>query len=255
MKHLMIPDIQAKPGMATDHLTHIGQLILHERPDVIIQIGDFADMHSLSSYDRGKKCFEGRRFREDIKASDNAMALLLGPMRKYNKKRKILKRKQYKPRMVMTLGNHENRINRAIENAPELDGAIGVNDLRFREHGWELYDFLVPVEIDGVTYAHYFTGDFSPHPLGRAHIIMSKHMKSCTAGHKQMLDYFVSQHKINGRRVQCLIAGAAYAHDEGYRTPQGQDHFRGVVVKHDVLEGEYDPHFISLESLARRYGA
>lgn len=253
MKHLMIPDVQAKPGAPTKHLRHIGQLIMDELPDVIVCIGDFADMHSLSSYDRGKKCFEGRRYKEDLKASNQAMDVLLKPMRDHNKLMAKHKKKRYKPRMVMTLGNHENRINRAVEAAPELDGAIGVHDLGFERHGWEVYDFLVPVTIDGITYSHYFTNDFSPHPIGRAHLIAQKHMTSCTAGHKQMLDYSISQHKVGGRRVQCLIAGAAYMHDEEYRTAQGQDHWRGVIVKHDVVEGEYDPHFISLESLARKY--
>jgi hypothetical protein len=55
MKHLFIPDVQAKEGVPFDHLDWIGRFIVDKKPDVIIQAGDFADMPSLSSYDRGKK--------------------------------------------------------------------------------------------------------------------------------------------------------------------------------------------------------
>jgi len=106
-KHLFIADVQAKEGVPMEHLSWLGQYIVDKKPDVIVQIGDFADMPSLSSYDKGKKSFEGRRYKKDIAAAKQAMDLLLVPMRKYNKKQQENKQKQYKPRMVLTLGNHE----------------------------------------------------------------------------------------------------------------------------------------------------
>jgi hypothetical protein len=47
MKILVIPDCQVKPGVATDHLTWAGKAICDYRPDVVINIGDFADMPPL----------------------------------------------------------------------------------------------------------------------------------------------------------------------------------------------------------------
>ena len=69
MKHLIIPDTQVKPDVDLSYLEWIGQYIVEKKPDVLIQIGDFADMPSLSSYDIGKKSFEGRRYKDDIKAA------------------------------------------------------------------------------------------------------------------------------------------------------------------------------------------
>jgi len=44
-----------------------------------------------------------------------------------------------------------------------------------------------------------------------------------------------------------------YLHDEGYKGPQGNDHWRGIVVKHQVEDGQYDHMLVSLDYLCRRY--
>jgi len=125
MRHLIIPDAQIRPGDNLNFLKAIGNYIVEKKPDVIINIGDFADMPSLSSYDVGKKTFEGRRYVSDVDAVRTAMGVLLNPLVEYNRKQKKTKHQQYNPRMVLTLGNHENRINRAVENDAKLDGTIG----------------------------------------------------------------------------------------------------------------------------------
>ena len=79
IRHLVIPDVQSKPGVTNEHLAWIGQYIADKRPDVIVQIGDFADLPSLSSYDVGKKSFEGRRYKSDLEASHVAMEKLCEP--------------------------------------------------------------------------------------------------------------------------------------------------------------------------------
>ena len=86
--HLVIPDTQCKDGIDFEYLKHIGQYIVDVKPDVIIHLGDFADMESLSSYDQGKKSFEGRRYTKDIAAAHKAMDTLLGPLHEFNFKAK-----------------------------------------------------------------------------------------------------------------------------------------------------------------------
>src|SRR5690349_10871387 len=60
--HMVIPDVQAKPNVSHEHMRWIANYALEKRPDVIVQIGDWADMPSLSLYDKGKRCYEGRRY-------------------------------------------------------------------------------------------------------------------------------------------------------------------------------------------------
>jgi len=54
-KHIMIPDCQVTPYTPTDHLRRISEYIVEHKPDVVVNIGYFADMESLSYYDRVKR--------------------------------------------------------------------------------------------------------------------------------------------------------------------------------------------------------
>lgn len=251
--HLLIPDAQVGPGTPTEHLAACGNFIMEHRPDVIVNIGDHADMPSLCSYDQGKKSFEGRRYALDIVASKEGMETLLEPMARYNRGKRRTKAKQYRPRMVLTLGNHEHRITRAVESDARLDGTIGIADLEYDKFGWDVYDYLQPVEIDGITYVHFAQQALSPTAIQRAHLIAARRHCSYSVGHTQILDYHVSSNLVNGRRVQCLIAGAFYAHDEEYKGPQGNQHWRGIILKRNVNEGQYDPQFISIDTLIKDY--
>jgi len=146
--HLVIPDVQAKDGNDFTFLKCLGNFIVEKQPDTIICIGDFADMESLSTYDKGLKSFEGKRYTKDLFAARDAMDALLEPLFRYNKTAKKNKHKQYKPRMVLTLGNHENRINRAINEDSKLEGLMSIDDLPYQD--WEVYPFLDVVVIDAI---------------------------------------------------------------------------------------------------------
>lgn len=244
----MIPDLQVRPGAPLDHLRWIGQYIVERQPDVIVQIGDWADMESLSSYDKGKLSFEGRRYKRDIEVVEESLDVLDAPIAEYNYRR----RNRYEPRYLVTLGNHEDRISRAVDDQPELAGFMDVDDLPYAEHGWEVHDYLEPVWIDGVAYAHYF---YRPN-TGRSYSgMIETRLKnighSFTQGHEQTLSFGL--HATAAGRRYGLVAGACYLHDEDYKGPQGNSEWRGIVVKHEVHNGEYDPMFVSLDFLCRRY--
>ncbi len=249
--HMIIPDIQSKPGVNLDYLKWIGEYIIAKKPDILICIGDFADMPSLSSYDKGKKSFEGRRYKADIKAAEDAMNLMLGPMRAYNKKAMENHKARYKPRMVMTLGNHEERIMRVSEYSPELDGVVSYDDLPYKD--WEVIDFLKPIMIDGVTYVHYLANPMTGKPYGGTALNqLNKVGRTFIVGHKQTLD-IATRFTIGGVQQWGIIAGAAYPHFEDYKGYQGNDHWRGVLYLHRVIDGSFDPMIISLAYLEDRF--
>ena len=251
--HLVIPDTQVKAGVRLDHLDWVGKLIVDRRPEVIVHLGDHADMESLCSYDKGKKSFEGRRYKRDIESAKEGMRRILGPMCELNRRLRNTKHRQYKPRLVLTLGNHEDRISRAIEYQPELEGVIGIGDLEYRQFGWEVVPYLLPIEIGGVFYSHYFSNKLTGRPHPNSRLMLAREHVSCTQGHVQVKDYEV-QYTGDGRRLQGLRAGAFYLHNEEYKGAQGNHHWRGVIYKHDVDNGQYDPEFISIERLQREYG-
>lgn len=252
-KHLVIPDCQVKPNHDTRYLERIGQYIADKRPDVIVCIGDFADMPSLSSYDVGTKSFEGRRYKDDIAAAIGGMEALFKPIRELDSRLKRNHKERYTPRFVLTLGNHEDRITRAVNKDAKLDGVIGIDDLSYSQFGWEVYPFLDVVVIDGVAYSHYFTTGVLGRPATSAAAQLSKKHMSCVSGHKQGLD-IATGHRADGTRLTSVIAGSCYEHDEDYMGPQGNKHWRGILMLHDVRDGEFDLMPVSLSYLNKKYG-
>lgn len=246
--HVMIPDTQVKPGVPVDHMGWAGQYIVDTfkgHPDcTVIHIGDGPDMESLSSYDKkGSEEMEGRRYRADVDSFNAAFKLLDGPI--------LRTWRTWDPRKVYCYGNHDIRISRAVNDNPQLAGTISLDDLDTSD--WERHEFLKPVVINGVAYCHYFYNPMNGRPIGG---MIETRLKtvghSFTQGHQQTLMYGVRP--VAGKMHHGLVAGAFYAHDEKYLGPQGNDPWRGIIVKHQVVDGTYDPMFVSMDYLARRYG-
>ena len=252
MKHLVLPDVQLRPGDDTTFLKTIGNYIVHKRPDVVVCIGDFADMPSLSSYDVGKKSFEGRRYKDDVIAVKAGMDVLLAPLHAFNKKARSNGKKQYKPRMVLTLGNHEERIERAINNDAKLEGVLAISDLGYEDAGWEVHNFLDVVVIDGVAYSHYFTTGVAGRPASSAAVQLNKKHMSCIAGHQQGLQ-IATGNRADGALITSIIAGSCYEHDEAYMGPQGNSHWRGLLVLNNVNDGSFDLMPIPLHYIKEHY--
>lgn len=250
--HIVIPDTQIKPGVPTEHIEWMAQYIVDKRPDVLVIIGDWADMPSLSSYDVGKKSFEGRTYRDDILAANDALQRLMAPIEREQARRIVGKRGKWGLRKVVTLGNHEHRINRAIENDRKLEGLVSTDDLFFKQFGFEVYPFLEPVVVDGVAYCHYFVSGVMGRPCTTARSLLNKHHMSCVAGHLQGHDIATSN-RADGSRITAVVAGSCYLHDEIYLNHQTNSHWRGILVLHEVCNGTFDHMPVSLSFLRERY--
>ena len=203
--HLVIPDAHAHPDYNNDRFSWLGHLIADVKPDHVICIGDWADMASLCSYDKGTKGFEGRRYKDDIASAVDAQERMMAP---------ILARKKKLPKFWMLIGNHEHRINTAISrDAAQLDGIISINDLQFNEHRWEIieYEGSTPgkLELDGIVYAHYFSSGVMGRPIGGIHPgyqLLTKHFQSCTQGHVHTFD-FCRRTRADGTNINGLVCG------------------------------------------------
>ena len=252
MKHLIIPDTQVKPGHALEHLTWAGQYAAEKKPDVIIHLGDHWDMPSLSSYDVGKKSFEGRRYTDDIAAGIKGMKAFMKPILKEQKRQRTNKKKIWKPKLIFCLGNHEHRIERAVESDAKLEGLISYEDLQLKEMGWKVHDFLEPVILDGVVYSHYFTSGVMGRPVSNAKLLLQKKMMSCVQGHVQDRDIAFAR-KADGTSVTGIFAGIYYQHDEDYLTPQTNGSWSGIWMLNEVNDGSFDEMPISLNFLKMKY--
>jgi len=252
MRHLIIPDTQIKPDANYDHMTWAGHYAVKMKPDVIVHLGDHWDMPSLSSYDVGTKSFEGRRYTKDIAAGNEAMTMFLAPIKREQLRLKHGKKKQWNPRLVFLLGNHEYRIERAVEHDSKLDGLISFADLDLK--GWEVQDFLDPIVIDGVAYCHYFTSGVMGRPVSSAKLLLQKKYMSCVMGHVQDRDIAYAR-RADGLNMTGLFAGIYYQHDEAYLNPQTNGSWSGLWVFNDVHDGSFDELPVSMSYLRRTYGS
>lgn len=251
-KHLVIPDTQTKPGVPLEHLDWIAQFAVDKKPDVLVIIGDWADMPSLSSYDINTKSAEGRTYRDDILAANDALQRLMAPIEQEMERIQRRHLTRWNLRKIVTLGNHEDRINRTIEHDRKLEGTLSVDDLFFKQWGFEVYPFREVVVVDGVAYAHYFSSGVKQLPCTSARAILNKHHMSCFAGHQQGNDIAYGK-RADGTRITAIIAGSCYLHEEPYMGPQGNKHWRGVYMLHEVNDGAFDEMPVSLSFLREKY--
>ena len=252
-KHLVIPDTQCKPNQSIEHLRWAGEYAADKKPDVIVHLGDHWDMPSLSSYDVGKKSFEGRRYTDDIESGHIGMNAFMQPIWEEQRRLRTNRKKVWNPRMVFLIGNHEQRMMRAVENDSKLEGLISYDDLDLDNYGWEVYDFLEPAIIDGIAYSHYFCSGVMGRPVTNAKLLLQKKMMSCIQGHVQDRDIAYAR-RGDGSSITGLFAGIFYDHDEGYLNPQTNGSWSGVWMLHEVNDGSFDELPVSLNYLRKKYG-
>jgi hypothetical protein len=246
VRHLVLPDCQVRPGVPIDHLRWAGLYAADKHVDRIICLGDFWDMASLSSYDKGKRGFEGRRYKKDVEAGNAAMALFMEPVLAEMKRTP-----RWRPTFTFTLGNHEERIWRAVESEPQLEGLMSYSDLAL--DGWHVEDYLEVIELDGVCYSHFFVSGVMGRPVSSAKALVTKRHRSCVMGHVQKAEIDV-QYTATGERLTGIFAGCYNQHDELYLGPQvNKTTWKGVWILYNVRGGEFTFNNIPLTFLKGRY--
>lgn len=255
MNVLVVPDSHSSPDTDNRRFLWLGRFILDRQPDIIINLGDHFDMNSLSSYDKGKKAFEGRRYKNDIDAGIDALQKTDLAWSEYNKQRKNIRKASLKPpRKIITLGNHEFRINRAIENSPELDGILSLENLRLKEFGYEVYPFKQPVCVEGIYICHYFPSGVLGQPISGVSIaasLIQKNMVSSIQGHAHTWDHAIRS-RPDGSKVIGLCAGW-YGEEATFSDATDQLWVSCLTMLHDVHDGVFDLEQISIERIKRMY--
>ena len=245
---IVLPDSHAHPDFNNDRYEWFARLVLDINPDYVVDIGDFFDMPSLCSYDKGTRSFEGRRYSKDIEAGLDAQQRIYDITRK--PKRKV-------PKWFRTLGNHENRINRVVDIDPVLHGTISTKDLQSKEYGWEEIPFGQPLYLEGITFQHYFTSGVMGRPIGgenHARSLILKQFRSCVQGHSHLFDY-ARRTDATGNKVHGLVVGVYQDYDADYAGPSTNKMWdRGIAILRNVDNGNFDPEWISIERLKGIYG-
>lgn len=252
---LVIPDSHAHPDYSNDRFKWLGNLILDRRPDIVVDIGDSADMASLCTYDTGTVRAEGRRYTEDLRAYAEAQHLLWEPIRNWNEQQARNKKKQWWPHRVKCIGNHEQRIMRAAIEDPKLHGHLSIDDLEEHKYYDEVYPFLVPYIHEGIAFQHYFTSGVMGRPISGIHAasnLVRKNFISSVCGHAHTRDFWEST-RPDGSRIFGLVVGCYIDYEPDW-TSEHKRWWSGVVMLHNPSNGTAEPEFIGIEEVKRRYG-
>ena len=247
--HIVIGDAHVDPEVSNERFEWCGRFVADRKPDVVIDIGDWSDMPSLCPYDKGTKGFEGRRYKRDIEWTIDSRNLFRCSL--------IAVLGNNVPRLVSCIGNHEHRIDRAIDvDATQLEGVISIGDLEHENYGWEVVPFLEPIQIDGITYCHYFAAGIMDRPIGGEHgayTVLAKKSMSCVWGHSHLLD-FCTRNDAMGRKIAALNAGCYFEHDLSYVSKQVNSMLnRGLAVVTTLDDGGFDLEWVSMERIKEMY--
>lgn len=248
--YLVIPDQHAHPDYPNDRADWLAKLIIDLKPDIVVNMGDAADMASLSAYDKGKRSFHGRSYKHDIEAHLDFQDRVWAPVKATKKKT---------PFRVVIEGNHENRIERALDLSPELEGTIGFKDYAFSDYYHEVvrYEGGTPgiYKSDGILFSHFFITGVSGRPVGGerpGHMLLAKNGISCVAAHSHTFD-FARRKTIEGRVMNGLVTGCYQDYINPWAGNIGQLWEAGVSILRNVDNGNFDLQWISIDAMRQEY--
>jgi predicted phosphodiesterase len=257
---LIIGDSHVEANESLRRFEALGNYIADVQPDNIVQIGDFLSLDSLSAWDLNKRAkMEGRRFSAELKAGKKAVELLMRPIVDLNKSFRANKRKQYKPRLISLLGNHEDRWFRYLDTHPELIDVVDIYAAcGFKKFGWEKVDYRKYAHIEGVCFTHVpMNGVNQPISGVRMMQIAAKdHETSVVFGHSHRLAIETNiRHGENSQQIMALNVGCFFEGMPEYAdgSLKSKDWWRGVVTLEHYGENKFDVRTYNLERLLEEY--
>jgi len=243
MNVLVIPDAHAHPNHDNKRFDRLGEYVARKWPDIVVCIGDWADMSSICKHN-SKLAMEGQRYELDVAAAIDAQTRFFAPIRA---------RKKKLPRFVMCLGNHEDRIDRISHEDPQLQGVISIDDLAFEQFGWEVIPFKETFHLEEWCFSHYFASGVMGNPISgdmAARNLVKKNHESCVQGHSHLMGHF-SETTARNRRLHGVSVGC-YSHPdqvEGWNRNTVAKWWYGVVWLHNLKGSDASVAFVRAEDI------
>lgn len=252
---LVVPDAHAAPKQDLRRFRWLGRAIehygreAHRRcvPFRVVWIGDTADYHSLSSYDRGKAASWNSLYVADVESHRAAMEAT---------------RKQVSDEIWnyadkhWTEGNHEYRAVRYMQDNPELQGVLeGPWDV-MQSFGIQCHDYTKIVTLDGIGYCHVMQNPGTGRPVGgvnQARSMLLKGFRSMVVGHSHRYDSY-TQNDLYGNPIKTLVVGCYFEHHEGYAGQGNKSWWRGLVVLENAKNGNFDEQPLRMETVQTKFG-
>lgn len=130
-------------------LTWLARLASDHRPERIIQVGDWSTFDSVNQHDKNDTM--AARYKPPVK---DDLSNLLESHQAF--RRGISS--DYKPKLDVLLGNHENRLERFENSNPEAQGTFTLaRDETFAQFGWRTRPYGELFYVEGVAFTHHPT--------------------------------------------------------------------------------------------------
>ena len=238
-----LPDAHCFPGHDDEPVKAVARWFSEQGIDLLVNIGDFNDMPSLSSYDKGTSKIDGLRVAHELEYSREMLDLFDDNL------------DGHFPEKIMTLGNHEQRLYRHGSTNPELEGIFGDDPFGYKEYGYAAYKYLDIVKINGLAFSHAFVNPLSligSLQAGSAEVRMKNVGMPHVCGH-QHGPLVHGQRKLgDGASVSTLVIGCCHTESHDY-WGLGKDVFRGAAILKNVWNGSYDLEIKELSNLLEEY--
>ena len=244
----------ADPSADNKRFDWLGRLIYDINPNYIVDLGDGADMRSLNTYDTTRpQAIVTQNYEKDIDVYNEAMDRMRIPSKA---------RKYKRPAWFGFEGNHEHRIKKAIQQDPRLEGSrLGVSFSHLQTDHWfeEYHEYhnSAPAlfDYDGVIYGHYVSsGNFGTAMSTKHHgySLVEKLASSATVGHTHKFIYFFKG-DARPSPLHGLVVGCYKGKEEAWAGQANQEWRRGVVIKREISQGDYDLEWVSMARLEKEY--
>jgi len=244
MRMVVYSCCHADPRHGNDRADVLGDLLYDFRPDVVIDLGDSADLNSLCSHEtRGAE--PSTTYGDDIEAHLDFQSRLRARFNRQHRR---------KPHWVWIEGNHENRIARALNNDPRLLGAISYNHLKLDKFFDEVFYYRnnapYVLKRDNMVFSHFLTSGNYGTPMSSIHHgynLVKKTGRSTFVGHTHKRSHYMDE-GMSGS-PQGVVVGCFKGHEETWAGQANNDWWHGVVLLHGACAGRFDLEWYSLKRM------
>lgn len=248
---LIVPDLHQDPRHPhrLDVLRWIARFGAERKVPRVVQLGDWSTWDSVSAHDKNDTL--KARLKPSIATDmDNLQEGLAAFQAEQG---------DWRPKKLVTLGNHEHRLER-FENAnPETHQTFTLRrDELFASFGWRTSPFGELRYIEGVAFTHHPTNGAGRAFGGKLGATRSANETTCSIvhGHTHSWKFWPAAKIGPANGIDILEAGCAldWGEIESYALHSQNDWWWGVTVARLISGRIIDVERVSMVTLRRRYG-
>jgi predicted phosphodiesterase len=149
---IILPDLQT-PYHDSKTLSAVEKFMADYRWDEYVNLGDLMDFDMLSSFNKESlRQLESRRIMKDYELANSIL----------DRHQKIVRSNNKKAKFTLLEGNHENRLEKAVDKLPSLEGLVEVeSNLKLAERGFKWVRSWSRGELHKIGKLHFSHGKYT----------------------------------------------------------------------------------------------